>query len=278
MSFVNNILRTVFDGLLYPFRGMSPWVGLTLVSLLAAIGILAIFKRTSNQEALEAVKRKIHAGLFEIRLFNDDLRAIMRAQFEILGHNAVYLRHSLLPMVWILPPLVLVMVQLQFHYGYSGLEIDEPVLLEVDFKEGSVSEEPSAESEPALELQVSDGIRVETPGVWIPKKRQLAWRIAATAPGDHEIRLLLDGETYTKTVRVTDDVVRRSPRRVEPTFLEQLLYPAEDPLPSSSPIRTITVSYPEDPAFIGLPKWMWIFFVLSIVFAFALRKRMGVTI
>ena len=85
-------------------------------------------------------------GLFEIRLFNDDLRAILRAQSEILRTNLTYLKLSLWPMVWILPPLVLVMVQLQFHYGYSGLEIDDPVLLEVDFKEGRVSEEPTAES------------------------------------------------------------------------------------------------------------------------------------
>lgn len=278
MSFVNTILRTVFDGLLYPFRGLPPWVGLTVVSLLASIGILLIFKRTSNQEALEAIKRKIHAGLFEIRLFNDDLRAIMRAQFQILGHNLVYLRYSLAPMVWILPPLVLVMVQLQFHYGYRGLEIDDPVLLEVDFKEGAVSEEPTAESKPALELRIPAGIRVETPGVWIPKQRQLAWRIAAEEPGDYEIGMVLDGETYTKAVRVSDIVVRRSPIRVASGFLDQLLYPAEDPLPSSSPIQAITVNYPEDPAFAGVPKWMWIFFVLSIAFAFALRKRMGVTI
>ena len=278
MSFVNNILRTVFDGLLYPFRGMSPWVGLTLVSLLAAIGILWIFKRTSNQTALEAIKRKIHAGLFEIRLFNDDLRAIMRAQFQILGHNAVYLRYSLAPMIWILPPLVLIMVQLQFHYGYSGLEIDEPVLIEVDFKEGAVSEEPTAAAEPAVDLVVPSGIRVETPAVWIPKERQLAWRIAAEEPGDYEIGVVYEGETYSKTVSVSERIVRRSPRRVDTSFLEQLLWPAEDPLPSASPIQTISVGYPEDPAFIGLPKWMWIFFVLSIVFAFALRKRMGVTI
>ena len=70
------------DGLLYPFRDFPPIVGLTLVSLLTAIGLLIVFKHTSNQKALEAVKRKIHAGLFEIRLYNDDFRSIMRAQLE----------------------------------------------------------------------------------------------------------------------------------------------------------------------------------------------------
>ena len=80
MSYLNSILRVVFDGILFPFRGLPPLVGLVVVSLVAAIGMLLVFKATSNQDRLAAVKRSIHGCLFEIRLFNDDLRAIMRAQ------------------------------------------------------------------------------------------------------------------------------------------------------------------------------------------------------
>ena len=64
----------------------------------------------------------------------------------------------------------------------------------------------------------------------------------------------------------------------------QLTWPAEAPLPDSSPIRAISVGYPE--AVIGAfgwemeweYGWMLIFFLLSIVFAFALRKPFKVTI
>ena len=120
MSFINALLRPLFDTLLYPFRDLPPIVGITVVSLVTAIGLLIVFKHTSNQKALEDVKRHIHAGLFEIRLFNDDFRAIMRAQGDILRHNLRYMRYSMVPMVWTLPPLVLIIAQLQFHYGYEG--------------------------------------------------------------------------------------------------------------------------------------------------------------
>jgi uncharacterized membrane protein (DUF106 family) len=131
MSVLNALLRAVFDAVLYPFRGMHPLVGLILVSLPISIGMLLVFKATSNQDRLSAVKRLIHACLFEIRLFNDDLLAILRAQVEILRHNFTYLRLSLVPMVWLILPLTFVIAQLQFHYGYQGLTPGRPVLLEV---------------------------------------------------------------------------------------------------------------------------------------------------
>ena len=94
---VNAALRALFDALLLPFRSLPPIVGLLVVSLVVSIGMLLVFKRTSNQARLEAVKRQIHACLFEIRLFNDDLPAILRAQVEILRHNLRYLGLSLVP-------------------------------------------------------------------------------------------------------------------------------------------------------------------------------------
>jgi len=107
VNFVNGALRPLFDALLLPFRSLPPIVGLLVVSLVAAIGMLLVYKRTSNQDRLEAVKRQIHACLFEIRLFKDDVPAILRAQTEILRHNAKYLALSLVPMLWMIVPLTL---------------------------------------------------------------------------------------------------------------------------------------------------------------------------
>ena len=57
MSLLNAFLAVVFDLLLAPFRQLPPIVGLAVVSLLTAIAMLLIFKRTSNQTRLTAVKR-----------------------------------------------------------------------------------------------------------------------------------------------------------------------------------------------------------------------------
>jgi hypothetical protein len=273
LSVLNAILRTVFDGLLFPFRTLPPWVGLVVTALLTAIAMLPVVKATSNQQAMEAIKRRMSAGWFEIRLFKDDLRAIMRAQMELLWSNLKYLGLWLVPMLWLFIPLGIVAAQLQFHYGYKGLEPGQQAIVKMQLKQAG-AERPDAT------LEVPGGLRLETPAVWIPSRGELGWRIVAESWGDYEIGVKLGGESWTKSVRVSEDVVRRSPIRTAPTFPEMLLYPAEDPLPADSPIESITVAYPEDGDILFVPRryWMVTWILLIIVFAFALKGRFDVTI
>ena len=99
MWIINSIAGAVINGALLPFRGVSPMVGLTVFSLVSDVAMLYVFKWTSDQEGLDLVKRKIYAGIFEIRLFNDDMRAILAAQRDILRYNLSYLRLSLRPLM-----------------------------------------------------------------------------------------------------------------------------------------------------------------------------------
>lgn len=278
MAPINSLLSTLFDALLSPFRGLNPLVGLTLVSLVVAVAMLLVFKHTSNQKALDQIKRNIHASLFEIRLFNDDLVAIMRAQVDIVRHNLTYIRLSLWPLIWMIVPLVLILAQLQFHYAYRGLRPGEPVLLTVHLKGAGPA--PIYDPKPKASVEPGSGVKVETPSVWIPLERQLVWRISGEQEGDHEITIHVDGASETKTVRVRDDVVRRSPLRVGSNLFDQIIYPAEPPLGSSSPIASIELDYPDrDIEVLGVGMhWMIIFFGLSMIFAFTLRRPFGVTI
>jgi len=274
MSLVNAVLRFACDWSLAPFSGLPAIVSLFLVSLLTSIGMLLVFKRTSRQSQLADVKRRIHACLFEIRLFSDDLRAILRAQIEILRHNATYLRLSLAPMVWIMPPLVLLMAQLQFHYGYEGLRPGQSAVLAVDLAG------PRA-GRPAVELDVPAGLRVEAGPVWIPTLSQLAWRVVAEREGAYELGVTIAGaQRATKSVTVTPGLVRVSPQRVGASWFDQLLYPAEPPLAPASGLRGISLSYPSrEVSVLGFHlHWMIPFFGLSVIFAFALRGLFKVTI
>jgi uncharacterized membrane protein (DUF106 family) len=289
MSLLNALLARTFDLLLAPFRQLPPLAGLVVVSLLTAIAMLLIFRKTSDQKRLAAVKRQIHAAIFEIRLFNDDLRAIFRAQGEILRHNLTYLRLSVVPMLWMIPPLVLVIAQLQFHYGYAGLRPGEPVLLTAQVREGisvmggrptDAVHASSAGADAAAALAAPAAIDVQTPAVWIPATREVIWRIAPRTPGEYELQVRVGPGTYAKTVRVSDAVARRSPVRLAPGFLNQLLYPAEAPLPADAAVTSITLAYPErDIAVFGFAlHWMIVYFAFSMIFAFALRKRFNVTL
>jgi uncharacterized membrane protein (DUF106 family) len=278
MSLINALFRGLFDALLAPLRGLPAMVGLVPISLVVAVFALYVFKWTSNQEAMEQVKARIHAGIFEIRLFNDDMRAILRAQVEILGHVLNQLRLTLIPLVWMLIPLWVIISHLQFHYGYRGLEVDRSVLVKATFAEGSNAVGDGAK--PEFRLEAPAGVRVETPSLWIPSQNELVWRVAAEAEGDYELQIVgADGSLTSKSLRSSDRIVRRSPKRGR-SLVDQLVYPAEAPLDADSPFVSITVGYSEgDVNMFGWEtNWLIAFFILSMVFGFALRKPLGVTI
>ena len=274
MGILNALLGGAINALLFPFRGLHPLVGLTVVSVVAGVAMLLVFKVTSNQKAVTAVKRRIAVGIFEIRLFNDDPRAIVRAQYDILRHTFTYLGLNMVPVLWMIVPLVLVIIQLQFHYGYRGLEPGDVALVKVTFNGDAPPDEPD------VSLEVDPGIEVESPLLWIPSLREADWRIAATQPGEHEVRVRIGGEVYSKRVNVSDDIVRRTPVRPSAGFVDQLVYPVERPLPKNSPVEAITVTYPE--AEIGFlfwdMHWIIVFFIISIVAAFILQSPFKVTL
>ncbi len=277
MTWINLALGGLVGGALSPFRSLPPIIGLSVVSLVAAIGMLLVFRATSNQPAIAVVKRRIHAGIFEIRLFNDDLRAMFSAQLDILRHNFTYLRLSLAPMVWMLVPFALLIAQLQFYYGFDGFSPGQSAIVKVRLH---ASASPVSGAAPEVALQAPSGLRVETPLVWIPSEREAAWRIGAETPGDYQLTVTLDGRSVTKRLRVSNQVGWRTPERLEAGFLNQLLYPAEAPIEADVPIKAILVAYPErEISLLGYgTHWMIAFFVLSLVFAFALKSKFGVVI
>jgi uncharacterized membrane protein (DUF106 family) len=278
MKLINDLLRPLFDLLQAPLAGMSAFVGVLVWSIPVGVFALWVFGKTSNQVRIAEVKRRIYASLFEIRLFNDDLRAIMRAQWEILGHVLHYQALALKPMIFILPPLVLVMVQLHQFYGFRGLQPGDQALMTVQL-------DPTSEtgaSRPDISLELPDGLHVVTGPVWIPSLAQISWELGVDADGDYDLEIEVDGDRAAKSLRATSRLVRLSPERPPRTFVDQLEWPSEQPLDDGSVIRSIVLGYPEGSiGFFGWNfewsfAWMVLFFVLTMVIALALRKPMGV--
>jgi uncharacterized membrane protein (DUF106 family) len=273
---LHRALGGIFDVILYPFRTLPPVVGLAAVSLLVSIGLLIGFKATSDQEALAAAKRRIHACVFEIRLFNDDLRAILRAQVGILRHTLSYFRLSIVPMAWLMIPLVVILIQLQFHYGYGGLEPGQSAIVKATMTdEGAVRARETGDI--VASLEAAAGMRVETPLLWIPSLGEADWRVVAERPGSYDLSVRVGERSFSKLVLVTDDVVRRAPVRPR-TIPQQLLNPVEVPLPAGAPIESITIGYPDaDVSLLGWRMhWLVAFFILTLVFALALQRPLGV--
>jgi hypothetical protein len=233
--------------------------------------MLWVVGRTSNQSGIAAAKRGIQAALFEIRLFNDNLRAVMRALVRVLWHNLRYLGYSLVPLAWVALPLLLIVAQLQALYGYEGLAVGVPALVRMQLRE--------ARAATGASLTAQDGVRVDTPAVVLPGAGEVVWRVTPAMPGEYTLTVRIGGTEVTKSLRVAGGAARRSPFRVS-TLTDQLLYPSEPPLLADGPVAEIALPYPEP----GLSvlgwrlHWLIAYVLLSMAAAFAFARRFGVTL
>ena len=197
MTLLNAVLVRVADAVLTPLAALPPAAGVVLLALVTALAILGLMRLTSDQAALAAVKRQIQADLFEMRLFNDDLRGLLRAQWAVLVHNARYLRLSLVPLVCTAVPLVFAIAQLQAWYGYTGVPVGVPVAVSADLGPGI---------EPGTPQLDGDGVTVDGPAAYFPSLRQVVWRVVPSAPGTHVLHLRVQGADLEKRVVAGDAV------------------------------------------------------------------------
>ena len=224
----------------------------------------------------------VQSCVLEIRLFSDDIQAIFTAQRDIFRYNFVYLRLALTPLLWMIIPFVLMVAQLQLHYGYEGLMVGEPVIVKVAMSgERAVYNGLGAEGgvgSSVVELEVPDGLRLETPRLTIRSLNQAEWRLVADEPGSYELGIRVGDQVYFKSGEVSSQVVKRSPIRTD-RFLDQLLYPGEPGFPSGAAVSAIEVLYPErEVNFFGWDThWLVPFSIIAIILAFALKKPLRVT-
>ncbi len=268
MAIVNLIAGGIFDVLLYPFRGLSPWFGMVLVSLLTAFLMLWVFKLTSNQDGLRKAKNAIKAHLLELRLFKDNMRVSLRAQGRILRANGRYIACNTKPLLVMIVPLLLILAQLNLWFGASPLRPGETALVKLKLADGA---DPLALD---VTVEPSPGLAVETPAVRIADLREIAWRIRAPKAGPASLAFVVAGRTFVKDVAVAGRRLSKvSTLAVGRSFIRQLLYPGEKPLPGDTPVTSIEVLYPAG----GLPllglsvNWLVAYLILSIIFGFAFK-------
>jgi uncharacterized membrane protein (DUF106 family) len=264
----NSVLDKFFDIMFLPFRNMSPWVGMLLISLLTSFLMLFIFRRTSNQAGIKKAKSLIKAHLLELRLFPDDMRVQFRAQGRILLANFKYIGHNSKPMLVMIVPVLLILIQLNLWFGARSLKPGESAILKVKLSGDRFP------SEVAVNVEPSPQIVIETPPLRIEDEAEIDWRVKAKETGLGRLTLVAGGETIVKDVAVgAKPLTRISTIRVGRSVLDQVFNPGERPLPSGSLVRSVELKYPA--ARMGLfgwrLHWLVVYFVLSIIFGFAFK-------
>ena len=266
MDLLNSFLRTLIGGLCSAAGVFHPMIGLALVSFLTGIGMLWVFKRTSNQKAIAETKRRLQAHLLELRLYGDDLSVVWQAQKNLVTGNLRYVGLMLRPMLILAVPLVLLLIHLDAFYGRAPLPVGEAgiVTMQVNGRLGS--------NVPAPALHAPDGITIETPAVRAIESGQMSWRIRALKPVTGELRLVWRGKEWVKSVSGGGGPRYLSSRRVT-TWWDAVWYPGESRFEADE-VDWIEVAYPAGSIeFAGLDlHWLVWFFVLSMVSAFLFKR------
>jgi hypothetical protein len=272
LQLVNSGINGLFDLLFLPFAFMGPLWTLVVFSLLTGILMLWIFGLVSDQDAIRTIRDRIRGNLIGVRLFGDDLGLLFRLQGRLLRDNVVFLKYALIPILVMIVPVLVIIIQLNLRYGARPLEPGEAALVKVTLRDAGAIDRGVALEAPA-------GVAVETPGVRVASLREVAWRVRPAEPGHYRLLVRAGDETVEKELRVGGAWGATSSRRTGKGLLDVLLYPGEPPVPSGAVVSVEVAYRPLELQLFGWPlNWLVVFFLLSILAGFAFRRVLGVEI
>lgn len=272
---LNKLLTSLF-GLVYgPLQWLGPFWSLVGISWLAGIFLVWAFGKVSNQDAIRRTRDRLTGELIGLRLFSDDLVVFFRIQFQVLLWTLRYLRHSIVPMLILMAPTLLILIQLNYHYGLRPLAVGEQAVLKVKLRDATALTRGDRFS-----LTAPENLRIETDGVRIPELKEICWRIRGVSPGRFDVTVSDGQEKVTKRAAVGGRMEGVSSLRTGEDWMTSLLYPGEAPIPRPSAIESIEIRYPKlDLTFLGFRvHWLLLFLILSLGFGYACKGMLGVQI
>ncbi|MBM3307323.1 MAG: hypothetical protein FJY74_03270 [Candidatus Eisenbacteria bacterium] len=276
MQTIQNALTKAFDIFLRPYELFPPIVGLLVVSALTGVVMLLIFGRASDQARIARAKDRLKAHIMEMWIFRSDPRAMFLAIGGVARHNLVYLRHSLRPIVFLLVPVLLIMVQLGIRYAHGPVPVGATTRVTAYLREGA------APTTTPMTLSGPLGVRVLSRPLRVDSERRVVWNVLAETPGEHRLTLETPGGRLTRSLAVGPlqrvGKVRAVAAR-EGTW-DAFLYPSATPIPRDSVVERIVVEYPpRDLRVLGLNvHWLVVFFAVSVAVGYALKGVFGIEV
>ncbi len=275
MNTINYVINSIFDLFFSPFSSIDPIYGLCAVSFLTTVIMLPIFKYTSDQEAIRRTKSRIMGHLLEVRLFKDDIRTVLSAQKNMLKYNMIYLKHMMKPLMFVMLPVVVIIIQTGLRYEYRPLHPGETAIVKVKLDNpGNLAGGGSGV------LTAPEGLKIETPPLRVNGGEEIYWRIRAEKDGDYDLKFRTIDKEVSKRVVVGEKLTRISPEVLKGGLVNSFLYPGEPSLSGDSGMEYFEIAYPYGTvALFGWKiHWLVLFFILSLVFGFLLLKPFRVSV
>ena len=275
VSVLNTVLTFIFGLVYQPLKWLGPFWSILGISCLAGIFMVWVFGKVSNQDAIHRTRDRLSGELIGLRLFKDDLRVFFGIQFQVLVWTFRYLRHSLVPMLILMVPTMLILIQLNHHYALRPLRVGEQALVKVKLRDAGALVRGTD-----ITLTAPGNLKIETDGVRIADLKEICWRVRGVSPGRFDLTVSAGQEKVTKQAAVGGRLEGVSSVRTGEDWFTSLLYPGERLIPSQSAFASIEILYPElDILVLGKHvNWLILFLVVSLVFGYAFKGVLGVQI
>jgi len=276
METLNRILNFIFDSLLGIFAGLDPAYGLLVVSVITGILMLIVFRYTSDQKGIKRAKNLVKAHFLATRLYKDDIAQMLATMKNIIVSNLFYMSKSVKPMLFMLVPVGLVLIQLDSRYEHRPFKVGESTVITVITVRQHMNDAATPTSLDALSkisLSAPSGIKMETPALRILEKAEMSWRIKMEQEGSFDLQINDAGQVFQKRVFVSNALTALSPSKDRKSFSASLFSPAEPSLPADASVESIMLAYPKrDLSLWGIGfHWLLGFFILSLIAGFALK-------
>jgi uncharacterized membrane protein (DUF106 family) len=253
----------------------SPLAIVIFVSLVIGLVMVVLFGYTSDQKAIGVAKDQLKAHLLAVRLYRDQIPVVMGSYGKILRGTGRYLKLAFMPLLYVIIPITLLMVQIDRYLGQTPIPMNAPFLLTAQ-----LSKQTGSDPANDVALELPPEITMTAPAVHVSSENQIVWRLAGSQAGKYDVKIAAGGQSVTKSVCVGSDLPRISTIRLRGQFWERMFSSAEPALPENSPIESISINYPDrdiDIAGYGM-NWIWLFFILSMVAGFIFKELLGIQI
>jgi len=270
----NGVANFIFNIIFYIFTNLNPIWGMIFISFITGIAMLFIFKRTSDQDGIKMAKNHVKAHFLAIRLYKDDLKVMMETMKNILLSNLLYMKKSLRPMLFLIVPMAIILIQIAARYEHRPLRVGESTIVTLTV------DKQKAVNLYDVELELPDAFSLDIPPVRVMQLRQINWRITAKKPGIYDLIFKSNNREVKKRIQIENGLKPVSPSVAQDQIAVTLLNPAESSLPAESFASAISVIYPErEFHFLGFNfHWLIAFFIFSMVSAFSFKSFLGVEV
>jgi uncharacterized membrane protein (DUF106 family) len=253
---------------------LSPLLIVVVLSIVIGLGMVVLFGYTSDQKAIARAKDELKAHLLAVRLYRDQLHVVMGSYGKVLNGTGRYLKLAFKPLLYVVIPITILIVQLDRSLGLCAISPNVPFLLTVRTN--------STDAMNNLSIELPPGITSDAPPVHVAAENEVVWRLLANQQGSYQVKILANGRSATKTVRVSSQLARVSPIRLRDHFWERMFLSGEPALPGNDAIESIAVDYPTRDISLGIAgyemNWIWLFFILSMIAGFVFKELLGIQI